>query len=178
MLQARVPSSEETFYALNDVVVGRASLGRPVYVDVSIDGTRLAFHRCDAIIVSSATGSTAYSQSVGGPILYPESRDLVLTAVSSHLATARPLVLSPDTKLTLTVGADKDAMMSVDGQMDRPLATGESITVGISPQVARFARFSTPLEHYARLADRLDWLRIVRTSENPELFDMNGFGSK
>jgi NAD+ kinase len=177
MLQASVPSAKETFHALNDVVVGRASVGRPIYVDVSIDGTRLAVHRCDALIVASATGSTAYSQSVGGPILYPESRDIVLTAVSSHLATARPLVLSPDTRLTLTVGADKDAMLSVDGQVDRPLESGESITIGISPHVARFARFGTALEHYARLAERLDWLRIVRTSDNPELFDINGFGS-
>jgi NAD+ kinase len=157
--------------------VGRASVGRPIYVDVSIDGTRLALHRCDALIVASATGSTAYSQSVGGPILYPESRDMVLTAVSSHLATARPLVLAPDVRLTLTVGAEKDAMLSVDGQVDRPLDSGESITTTISPQVARFVRFATPLEHYARLAERLDWLRVVRTSDNPELFDIDGFGT-
>ena len=67
-------------------------------------------------------------------------------------------------------------MLSVDGQVDEPLATGDAITVGVSPHVARFVRFSTPLEHYARLAERLDWLRIVRTSDNPELFDINGFG--
>jgi NAD+ kinase len=176
MLTARVRSTEEEFHALNDVVVGRASVGRPIYVDVSIDGTRLALHRCDALIVASATGSTAYSQSVGGPILYPESRDIVLTAVSSHLATARPLVLAPDVRLTLTVGAEKDAMLSVDGQVDRPLDSGESITTTISPHVARFVRFATPLEHYARLAERLDWLRVVRTSDNPELFDIDGFG--
>jgi NAD+ kinase len=173
MLQANVPSWGATYHALNDVVVGRASVGRPVYVDVAIDGTRLAVHRCDALIVATATGSTAYSLSAGGPILHPESRDVVLTPVSSHLATARPLVLPPEADLHLTVSAEMPAMLSVDGQVDRTMTTGESVGVSLSPYVARFVRFSTPEEQYARLADRLDWLRVVNASDNPELFDMD-----
>ncbi len=173
MLQASVPSWSMTYHALNDVVVGRASVGRPVYVDVAIDGTRLAVHRCDALIVATATGSTAYSLSAGGPILHPDSRDTVLTPVSSHLATARPLVFPAETELTLTVSGEMAAMLSVDGQVDRTMTTGEAVTVGISPHVARFVRFSTPEEHYARLAERLDWLRIVRASDNPELFEID-----
>jgi NAD+ kinase len=173
MLQATVSSWAATYHALNDVVVGRSSVGRPVYVDVAIDGTRLAVHRCDALIVASATGSTAYSLSAGGPILHPESQDIVLTPVSSHLATARPLVLPPEAELHLTVSADMPAMLSVDGQVDRTMASGESVTVSLSLHAARFVRFSTPEEQFGRLAERLDWLRVVSASDNPELFEID-----
>jgi NAD+ kinase len=178
MIQAVVPSWGATYHALNDVVAGRASVGRPVYVDVGIDGTRLAVHRCDALIAATATGSTAYSLSAGGPILDPESRDIVLTPVSSHLATARPLVLRPDTELHLTVAGETDAMLSVDGQVDRNMTTGQSVVITVSPHVARFVRFSTPEEQYRRLAERLDWLRVVNASDNPELFDIDRGSAK
>jgi NAD+ kinase len=174
MLQAQVPSLGVTYHALNDVVIGRANVSRPVYVDVSVDGSRLAVHRCDAIIVASATGSTAYSLSAGGPILHPESQDIVLTAVAPHMAAARPLVLPPQTVVDLTVSADKDAIVSVDGQVDRPLSTAETVSVCRSPHVARFVRFSKPQDYYAMLAERLGWLSVLRASDHPELFDLNG----
>ena len=174
MLQAQVPSLVVTYHALNDVVIGRANVSRPVYVDVSVDGSRLAVHRCDAIIVASATGSTAYSLSAGGPILHPESQDIVLTAVAPHMAAARPLVLPPQTVVDLTVSADKDAIVSVDGQVDRPLSTAETVSVCRSPHVARFVRFSKPQDYYAMLAERLGWLSVLRASDHPELFDLNG----
>ncbi len=174
MLQAQVPSLGVTYHALNDVVIGRANVSRPVYVDVSVDGSRLAVHRCDAIIVASATGSTAYSLSAGGPILHPESQDMVLTAVAPHMAAARPLVLPPQTVVDLTVSADKDAIVSVDGQVDRPLSTAETVSVCRSPHVARFVRFSKPQDYYAMLAERLGWFSVLRASDHPELFDLNG----
>src|SRR3990172_600123 len=172
MLQAQVPSLGATYHALNDVVIGRANVSRPVYVDVAIDGSRLAVHRCDAIIVASATGSTAYSLSAGGPILHPESRDLVLTAVAPHLAAARPLVLPPETAVDLTVSADLEGVVSMDGQVDRPLSSGESVSVCRSPHVARFVRLSKPQDYWGKLAERLDWLRVLRASDHPELFDL------
>ena len=174
MLQAQIASWGVTLHALNDVVVGRNTVSRPVYVDVSVDGTRLAIHRCDAMIVASATGSTAYSLSAGGPILHPESPDIVLTPVSPHLAAARPLVLPPSSVVDLMVSSDKDAVVSIDGQVDYELATGDSVSVARSPHVARFVRLSKPEEYYANLAERLDWLRVLRASEHPELFDLNG----
>ncbi len=176
MVQAQVPTWGVTYHALNDVVIGRARLGRPVYVDVTIDGSRLAVLRCDAVIVATATGSTAYSLSAGGPILYPEAKELVLTPVAPHLAAARPLLLAPDSVVDMAVSADEEAIVSVDGQEDRPLASGERVTVCRSPHVARFVRFSQPQEYYGRLAERLDWLRVLQASENPELFEAGLLG--
>lgn len=171
MLQAQLPSWGVTYHALNDVVVGRSNISRPVYVDVSVNESRLAVHRCDAMIVASATGSTAYSLSAGGPILHPESKDLVLTPVAPHLAASRALVLPPDSVIDLLVSADKQVDVSIDGQEDRTLENGDVVSVCLSPHIARFVRFSDPHDYYARLAERLDWLRALSASEHPELFE-------
>ncbi len=173
MLQAQIPSWGMTVHALNDVVLGRASVGRPIYVDVAVDGSRLAVHRCDAMIVATATGSTAYSLSAGGPILHPESEELILTPVAPHLGSARPLVLPPHAVIDLTVNADTETIVSVDGQVDRALASGDSVSVCRSPHIARFVRFSKPEDYYGLLAERLDWLRVLRASDNPELFEFD-----
>jgi NAD+ kinase len=177
MLQAQVPSSGATHHALNDVIVGRASVGRPLYVETAVDGVRLAIHRCDAVIVATATGSTAYSLSAGGPILHPESPELLLTPVAPHLGSARPVVLPRDATIDLTVTADKEAVVSVDGQIDRPLASGDSVSVCRSAHTARFVRFSKPQDYYAVLAEKLGWLRVLEASDNPELFEFNGIAT-
>jgi NAD+ kinase len=178
MLQVQVPSLGAVYHALNDVVVGRQTVSRPIYVEVSVDHSRLAIHRCDALIVATATGSTAYSLSAGGPILHPESKDIVLTPVAPHIAAARPLVLPPDSVIDLMVTADKDAIVSVDGQVDRSLNSGDTVTACRSAHVARFVRFSKPEEYYGLLAERLDWLRVLRSSDNPELFELDGIPAK
>jgi NAD+ kinase len=173
MLQARLPDWGVTYHALNDVVVGRKTVSRPVYVEVKANDSRLAIHRCDAVIVSTATGSTAYSLSAGGPILHPESADLIITPVSTHMAVARTIVMPPDTTIDLTVSADKDAIVSVDGQIDHDLDTGQTVTVCRSAHFARFVRFSEPKDYYALLSERLDWLRVLRTMDSPDLFDLD-----
>ena len=178
MLQAQVPAWGVTYHALNDIVVGRVSAGRPVYIDVSIDGSRLALYRCDAVIVASATGSTAYSLSAGGPILHPESSEMVVTPVAPHLAAARPLVVPSHAVVDLVVSTETEAVVSIDGQVDRGLATGEAVSICRSPYVARFVRFSEPQEYYAMLAERLDWLRVISASNHPELFDLKGTAPK
>jgi NAD+ kinase len=173
MLQAQIPAWGLTLHALNDVVVGRRTVARPVYIDVAVDGSRLAVHRCDAVIVATATGSTAYSLSAGGPILHPESQDIVVTPVSPHLAAARPVVLPAWSVVDLQVSADKDAVVSVDGQIDRELNNGDRVSVCRSSHVARFVRFSEPRDYYTKLAERLDWLRVLRGADYEELPDLS-----
>jgi len=155
MLQAETEGN--TYHGLNDVVVGRARLGRPIYIEVAVDGHPLALHRADAVIVATATGSTAYSLSAGGPVLHPQSRELVLTPVSPHLATARSLVLHPDALVSLTVRGEHQAFFSIDGQEDLPLPVGHSLTVRRSPHVACFLRLGPPGRDYQLLARWLGW---------------------
>jgi NAD+ kinase len=171
MLQARVPAWGQTFQALNDVVVGRSIAGRPVYLDVSVDGRRLALYRSDAVIVATATGSTGYSLSTGGPILHPESLDIVVTPVAPHLAPARALVLPRDAVVDLVVSTAEGATVSIDGQVNRELGSGDAVSICRSPHVARFLRLSEPSDYYRILAERLQWLRGINPAEIPELFE-------
>jgi NAD+ kinase len=177
MLQVQVPRWGQTFQALNDAVVSRSQAGRPVYLDVVIDGQRLAVYRSDAVIVATATGSTGYSLSAGGPILHPESKSMVLTPVAPHIVSSRPLVLPEDAVVDLAVSADDGAAVSVDGQVNRPLDSGDSISVCRSAHVARFLRLTPPSSYYEMLGERLDWLKGINPAAFPEFFERSDPGS-
>jgi len=86
-------------------------------------------------------------------------------------------VLPPNASIDLRVTADKEAVISVDGQIDRALASGDSVTVCRSAHTARFVRFSPPQDYYAVLAEKLDWLRVIQASDHPELFEFEGISS-
>jgi len=141
---------------LNDMVVGRAAPGRPVYLSISVDGEHLARVRADGIIVATATGSTAYNLSAGGPVLMPLSRQLLLTPVAPHLSRMRTVVLPPEAMVAIQVETDHQAIISVDGQLDRPLSSGCVVEVRISKHVARFVRFGPPSEFFHKLAEHLN----------------------
>ena len=178
MLQAQVRAWGQTFQALNDVVVGRSTAGRPVYLDASVDGRRLAVYRCDAVVVATATGSTGYSLSAGGPILHPESRHIVLTPVAPHLVPGRPMVLPEDAVIDLVVSMEEGATVAIDGQVNRSLESGDSVSVCRSPYAARFLRLSDPADYYGALAERLEWLKGINASEYPQTFEEKRGGPK
>ncbi|MEX0781849.1 MAG: NAD(+)/NADH kinase [Dehalococcoidia bacterium] len=148
---------EHSYDGLNDIVVSRRSAGRPIYVDVMVDGARLAVYRCDGIIVATPTGSTGYSLSAGGPILTPTEHHLVLTPVSAHLALGRSLVLQQESLVELRVTSDNGAILSVDGQEDVPMASGTLVTVRVSKHVTRFVRFREPSSFFSDLAEKLEF---------------------
>jgi NAD+ kinase len=152
------------YHALNDIIVGRGAPARAVHVEASVDGKRLALYRADAVIVATATGSTAYLLSVGGPVLHPEAHELVLMPVAPHLAIARALVLPSSVVIELRVASDEKAILSVDGQVNKELAKGEGVRVFHSPHLARFLRLGSPLDHYAALSQQLGWLNAVNAS--------------
>lgn len=151
------PSGRDTVaHGLNDIVVSRSSPGRPIYVDVRVDGARLANYRCDGIIVATPTGSTGYSLSAGGPIMAPTEHHLVLTPVSAHLALARSLVLQPESIVDLEVTSDAGAIVSIDGQDDMPVNSGVRVSVRQSEYLTRVVRFREPATFYSDLAERLE----------------------
>jgi len=145
------------YHGLNDIVVSRNSPGRPIYVDVEVDGARLAHYRCDGIIVATPTGSTGYSLSAGGPILAPTEHHLVMTPVSAHLSMGRSLVMQPESVMEFHVTSDNGAIVSVDGQEDLPVVSGAHITVRPSEHTTRFIRFREPSSFYAELAEKLEF---------------------
>ncbi len=143
-------------HGLNDIVISRKAPGRPIYVDLFIDRTRLARYRCDGMIVATPTGSTGYSLSAGGPILSPTEEHLVVTPVSAHLALGRSIVLPADAEVELRVTSDHGAILSVDGQEDIPVSNSASVMVRLSEYRTRFVRFREPSSFYGDLAEKLD----------------------
>jgi NAD+ kinase len=145
--------------ALNDVVIGRVTLGRTVQVSVRVDGVTAADFRADGVIVATATGSTAYSLSAGGPVLPPESREMLLTPLAPHLVPNNSLVLPAEAIVEVQLAAGQQATFSVDGERDLDLMSGETVRVTVGPHRARFVRLSPPAQFYERLARRLNWVR-------------------
>ncbi len=149
------------YHALNDIMVGRGAPGRAVQVEASVDGKRLGHYRGDAVIVATATGSTGYLLSVGGPVLHPEAHELVFMPVAPHLAIARALVLPSSVVIELRVTSDEKAILSVDGQVNKELAKGEGVRVFHSHHLARFLRLGSALDYYAALSEQLGWLNAA-----------------
>ena len=148
----------EHFNALNDVVIGRAAIGRTVQFGVRTDRTTIGNYRADGVIVATATGSTAYSLSVGGPILHPESREIIVTPVAPHLAPANSVVLAEGSLVEVEIWAGQKAILSIDGEPDMDLAGGDVVRVRTSGHVARFLRLGPPGEFFERVGRRLNWL--------------------
>lgn len=160
MLQTQVVESDgatsgKVWHALNEAVVGSNAVARLARIQVSIDETPLTVYRADSVIVATATGSTGYALSAGGPILHPQSKDILLKPVAAHLGLTSALVLPASSVVELTVLADAPAMLSVDGHSDVPLSEGARVRIQASPHVARFLRARDPSYHYALLMRRL-----------------------
>jgi NAD+ kinase len=159
MLRAAVDRTGDQFHGLNEAVVGRATLSRPIQLAVDVDGIRIADYRCDGVIVASATGSTAYALSVGGPILPPESSDLVVVPVAPHLAAQHAVVLPRSETVRITLEPRQEAVLSVDGQADLQLHENDTVLVSSSEHRARFLRLNPRTDFYIRMAAQLGWHR-------------------
>lgn len=145
-------------HALNDVTLGRSG-GRPVDVRVRLDGVQVEVVRADGVIVCTATGSTGYNLSAGGPVLWPEARAMVLTPVAAHLSRVRPIVLPDDLSVELWLESEARAIVSFDGQVDHPLGNGVGVRIQRSEFLARFLRLGPPTDFYRNLTNLLDFNR-------------------
>lgn len=125
--------------ALNDVVVARGSLVRSIHVEVRIDGEPFTVYWADGLIVATATGSTAYAFSVGGPIILPHSQALMFVPIAPHLSFRNAVVLDGDQRLELIV-EDHAARLSLDGQEEHDLLAGDRVEVRRSDTVVRLVR--------------------------------------
>ena len=121
--------AEERHIALNDIVIARGSLARVCRLDVSIDATHLATFIADGLVVASPTGSTGYSFSAGGPILDPASRNLVVTPIAAYLSAIRSVVVSPLQVVRCRVVDAHEALVSIDGREDLPIAVGDMVEI-------------------------------------------------
>ncbi len=142
-------------HALNEIVVTRGALARPVRLETEVDGAALTNYVADGLIVSTATGSTAYALAAGGPILPPTLRNLVVTPVSPHLSVGRAVVLAEGCTITINVRTDHQAILSADGQMEMEVLDGDCVRVRASERNCSFVRLQPPNYFYRDLTERL-----------------------
>ena len=142
-------------HALNEIVVTRGALARPVRLETEVDSTALANYVADGLIISTPTGSTAYALAAGGPILPPTLRNLVLTPVSPHLSVGRAVVLAEGCTITITVRTEHQAILSADGQTEVEVLDGDCVRVRASERDCNFVRLQPPTYFYRDLTERL-----------------------
>ena len=131
MLECRVIRGERSlssYDALNDVVLTKAALARVIDLEVHVDTHFIGHYKADGLIISTPTGSTAYSLAAGGPILSPDVPGFVITPVASHALTNRPLVIQDTAVIEVRVTVTRaQAFLTVDGQQGIPLAEGDVV---------------------------------------------------
>lgn len=139
----------EEFLSLNDVVIARGMWPRGVEIRVWIDDYYYNTSFADGMIISTATGSTAYSMSVGGPLLHPQVKSTVLTPIAAHLTSDRSLIIPPEAVIKMQIFTNSQhGVFSADGQINREVKDGAIVTVHKSPYVTRFLRRRPPTYFY------------------------------
>jgi NAD+ kinase len=143
--------------ALNDVVIAKSAIARMIDLKVTIDRNVVTTYRADGLIVSTPTGSTAYSLSAGGPIIHPEMDALVISPICPHTLTMRPLVIPATAQVELTLGSDGSRVyLTIDGQVGQLLESGDRVRVRRGLSEVLMVR-SRRLNYFDVLRRKLRW---------------------
>lgn len=144
--------------ALNDVVISRGTVMGIIQVDTYVDGDWTTTYNADALVISTATGSTAYALASGGPILPPELRNILLVPVAPHLSLDRPIVLPEGATVEVVVTEDvrTQTVVAADGAALGELLAHDRVRVTASERVCRFVRLREKNYFYRSLLDRLE----------------------
>jgi NAD+ kinase len=160
MLRTHIHRPGETVaqgVVLNDVVINKGTLARMIELRIAIQGRFVTNMRGDGLIISSPTGSTAYSLSAGGPIIDPAVQSLILTPICPHTLTHRPLIVPGNTEIEVTLTSKDDgAMATLDGQVGVAIAQGDTVVIQTSEQRTRLIRFPES-NYYDVLREKLKW---------------------
>lgn len=140
---------------LNEAAVSRGKIIRPVKLEASVDGRYLTTYVADGLIAATPTGSTAYAMAVGGPILPPELRNILLVPVAPHLSIDRAIVLAEGSSVSIVVRTDHEAVVSIDGQSPVELQTGDCVKAKAGEHSVHFVRFQDPGYFYRNLTPHM-----------------------
>lgn len=134
----------ESLVCLNDAVISKGSFARLIHLETYVDNEYLNTYRSDGLIVSSPTGSTAYSLSAGGPLVTPAFGLILLTPICPHSLWARPLVIAPESEIKVVVPSGRgEVMLTVDGQINCSLRQHDIVIIRRSENKARFLRLKS-----------------------------------
>ena len=150
-------AERQDWLALNDVVVHKGGFARVVRLKVTVGGESIGTYAADGLIVSTPTGSTAYSLSAGGPVVVPTVESMILTPISAHTLGVRPLVLPPDAVVGIDTSLSSEEMMvTIDGQVGTQLVPGEKLVVRKADNPVRIVRLPGT-SFFERMRGKLGW---------------------
>ena len=143
-LDVRVGRGDDSYYALNDAVVHKTGFARLMTMRLYLGGEEVGQYSGDGIVISTATGSTAYSLSAGGPIMHPSMDALLATPICPHTLAVRPLVVPGDSRLSVEVvsESEEETVVTVDGQVGSRMELGERVEVRAADEPFRLVRFA------------------------------------
>lgn len=145
------------FDALNDAVVAKSAMARIIEFEIRVDEGFVASYRADGLIISTPTGSTAYSLAAGGPIVAPDVDAFIITPISPHMLTNRPLVVRDSAEVNILIkSVQEEAFLTVDGQVGIPVLDGDRLTCKKSVRAVPLLRFANR-SFYDVLRAKLKW---------------------
>ncbi len=170
MLEAFIISSTQktlNFIALNDVVISKVYLPRIVSLKTFISGEFVTTYSADGLIISTPTGSTAYSLSAGGPVVHPDLKAIILSPICAHTLAIRPLIISDQESVKVVPEPPvKDILLTIDGQIGHSIKEGDKIEVRKSPHQAKLVRLKEK-SFFKILRSKLGWSGIsFKSSES------------
>lgn len=151
--------------ALNEVVIGRGGISHVVRLATHVDQGYLTTYVADGLIVATATGSTAYALSAGGPILPPELRNMLLVPICPHLSLERTIVLAEGATVTVCAESAGEGAIVIDGSERARLQVDDEIELTTSPHVTHFVRLYDQRRVYETLMERLQPRKIEKPDE-------------
>jgi NAD+ kinase len=153
----REESEVASHRVLNDVVINKGALARIIDLETSVDGHYLTTFKADGLIISTPTGSTGYSLSANGPIVYPSLNGVVITPICPHTLTNRPLVVPGDARIAITLQSlHEDVFLTLDGQVGVELKRGDQIEVSRAAETTRLV-VSVSRDYFEVLRTKLKW---------------------
>jgi NAD+ kinase len=145
------------FTILNDAVITKDALARIIDIETYVNNDYLATFRGDGLILSTPTGSTGYSLSAGGPILYPSLKNIIVTPICPHMLTNRPIILPEDTTIrAILLSRDERVVLTLDGQIGFPLEYGDEVVVKQSSRIVSLIKSSSK-GYFEILRTKLKW---------------------
>ncbi|HBY58574.1 MAG TPA: NAD(+) kinase [Solibacterales bacterium] len=145
------------YNALNDVVVTKASLARMIDIEAYVSTHFVTAYKADGLIISTPTGSTAYSLSAGGPVIFPQVEAWCITPICPHMLTNRPVIVPDDSVIRLVCKADDDvAFLTVDGQVGEPLKQNDEVLCRSSQRFVHLIR-PPKMKFFDVLREKLNW---------------------
>ena len=162
MLKARLLSngkSDEYRYALNDVVISKNAADRLLYLSTRADNDYITTYKADGLIVSTPTGSTAYSLSAGGPLVHPGLDTILVTPICPFMLSSRPIILPADKTISSTLQADETSAAAdiiVDGQKGWEMKPGDTLEVAQAEHPLHLI-VSTEKDYFTILRNKLKW---------------------